>query len=285
MSLLYDRRLVLQAGRPGETGLAWEGLNVSFEVTKTNKRGANKAVIKVANLSAAAIGFLREPDTAVQLIAGYRESQGLIFAGDIIKVSGPEREGSDRTTTIEAGEAEFAIREAPGDASLAPGATYLDALGAVARNMGLGLANALAYPEALRMFSTGWAFFGLAAQALDELCFDLDLTWSVQLGSILLSREGDAAAGESGVLLTHETGLTSPVRRIDRSSKKRGRKQRPAKGVIEFECLLQADIQVGRALVVQADEEDGVFVPERVVYEGEFLGPRWHNKVTAKERT
>lgn len=268
MTVFFNRYLELRAGLPGQPGRSWkDGLQVTFEVRKTARRGSNKATIKIWNLSDDSVGALNQKGVVVDLIAGYRDNFSLLFSGDVAKRGvSTERQGPDRITTIEAGNSERALRETRSDLSLSPDSGTDDVLRAVADKMGVGVGNLADLPQ--KKYLTGFVHSGLARDVLDEVAQDLGVRWSIQNGQLQFLAPG-AVVGNTAVLLSPDSGLIGAPGLV--------------KDGLEARALLNPDIVPGKKIKVESESISAFFKVTEVTHRGDFRGSDWFTQVKGKK--
>jgi hypothetical protein len=89
----------------------------------------------------------------------------------------------------------------------------------------------------------GFQFSGALAPEFDRLMSTLGLTWSVQDGAIQILG-ADEVTQEKALQLGPSSGLLGSPKRID-------------KGLVSFQCMMIADIAVGRKVVLESDSIKG----------------------------
>jgi len=72
----------------GETIRSWEnisgqGIDATFKVTKTGDSTPNELELTIFNLNRDSREFLARRNVVIELVAGYKDSSGLIFRGNI----------------------------------------------------------------------------------------------------------------------------------------------------------------------------------------------------------
>lgn len=116
---LYDRRyeLILNDGEEeitiegGEIDKKWIGFDISGKVTKTADTVPNELELQITNLNPDHRAWLSRRNIAVTLKAGYRESYGQIFKGNIESVPGHEHQGTNWVSKIYAKDGGAALRD------------------------------------------------------------------------------------------------------------------------------------------------------------------------------
>lgn len=271
---LYDRRYEFRFGPAGGEGKSFiggpaGGLELSFEVTKSLKKSANKAKITVYNLSLASIGALEEKGTVVQLLAGYKDNMALLFTGQVAKkgvVS--KRDGNTVTTEIDAGDGELDLAKTRSDLSLAAGATSTEILRALISKMGIGEGNLDTLPT--KTFVGAYIHSGWARDAIAGVCRDIGVTWSIQDGVFQALAPSAAKAGEVAVLLNATTGLI-------------GAPTREKEG-IQATSLMQPRLKPGGLVRVESEWVTGDYKITEVTHKGDFRGGSWYSEIKGRPR-
>ena len=198
MATQFGRSLsVLAHGATSVVDLA--SLRIKFEISKSETQSPNTAEVTVYNLSRERSAKLGSEYASIAVNAGYTESNGLIYSGDIIKIQ-RGREGNTETyakltladgdkaynrtlisTTLRAGSGKTAQR----DTTL----KELHAKGAIKT-----IARLPAVPNDISR-SRGRVLFGPAREVLRNAAHNSGAAWSVQDGEILwLPAAGDCRA-------------------------------------------------------------------------------------------
>jgi len=274
MTRLYDRRYEFRFGPAGGEGKSFVGgpeggLEMSFEVTKSLKKSANKAKFTLYNLSKDSIGALEAKGTVVQLIAGYADNAALLFTGQVAKRGVVSRRDDHTVTTeVDAGDGELDLAKTRSDLSLAPGATSAEALDLLLGKMGIGKGNVADLEP--KTFSGGYVHAGWARDAITEICRDLGVAWSIQDGALQALAPSAAKKGEEAVLLSASTGLIgSPTR------EKEG---------IQAVSLLQPRLKPGGLVRIESEFVTGDYKVTEVKHTGSFRGGNWYTEIKGKPR-
>lgn len=274
MGRLFGRIYELRFGQPGQPGRAYignseGGLELSFEVTKTARRSANKCKLTIYNLADAAIGALEETGTVIQLLAGYESNAAVIFSGSVARRGVvTEQDGHTRTTTVDAGDGELELQRGRSDLSLAPGSTTTDALNALAGALGVGRGNIDDLPA--KELLGGYVHTGQARDALTEICRDIGRSWSIQNGELVILSPNEVRAGEVAVLLSQSSGLVGVPKRT--------------KEGVELTSLLQPRLIPGGLVQVESRALQGAYKIIEVQHAGGFRQGDWYSNIKAKER-
>ncbi|MBF2051963.1 MAG: hypothetical protein IGS03_00690 [Candidatus Sericytochromatia bacterium] len=95
---LFDRRYELEVN-DGKEARVWTDLNVGFKITKTNEATPNEMELTFYNLGPDSRAFIYRKNLNVILKAGYRDSMGLVFRGNIEFIN-HEKQGTDWISRI-----------------------------------------------------------------------------------------------------------------------------------------------------------------------------------------
>jgi hypothetical protein len=202
---LYGRKAVLRVDTR-----VFEGIDLEFEVDRSDGSDPNKAVIKAFNLSPSGRNHVEASGRVATLSAGYGDSVGVIFSGTITRPQN-ERSGADIVTTLECSDGERPLRLAGIDLSLLPGATdaqVLERCLAALEAQGVGRGLVAAFPP--RAYMGGFAYSGPVRTLLDDLCRRRGLQWGIENGVVEVNRTAVSAnlgSDVRAVLLSAETGL------------------------------------------------------------------------------
>lgn len=238
---------------------------ILFEITQGISRGMDLATITLVNMNPSTRGYLKQDNLKIILRAGYEQSMGLIFAGQVarrgVRTSTVyTKDDTDGVLVIEAGSGEIALQETRFDKSYQRGVTNLQILRDIAASLGVILRDESVIP--LQTYSTGWASSGKASAALDALANDIQSTWTLQ-NDTLLMMPPDIFSPQSAALISSETGLV-------------GRVVETVNGV-EFKTLLDPRLRPGRSCVVNAlGIKNGKYRLDKVKHSGDFRGDTWH---------
>lgn len=271
MTELFGRSWRVQVGSLDVSNLA-----ISFKAKRSLAMRAGTLELTIRNLSPEhrrEILSARRFHTFVEVIAGYRGGESLIFRGDLRKAV-PARDGTDWVVKVTAGDGEHAIRSARVSRSFAPGTTVEAVVRHIAEAMGVGVGNA---SSALRGASLGalgdtlpegTVLHGSAAAELTRLCTAAGKVWSIQDGNLQILPLGGALAREA-ILLSPGTGLVGTPEVVNRR-------------VITATALLQPGLVPGQQVVVQSDALLST-APWRITeaeYSGDTHGVDWYAKLT-----
>jgi len=242
---------------------------IVFEVEQDASGNANKAKIKVFNLSQESLTFLEQKNLVCFLRVGY-EGSGLsvLFFGDIDEKNGihVERNGPDVITTIEAGDAEKTLREANIQIGLAQGATNLQVINAAAAK--LKVSTAFKTKIKSIKFQNGFSYSGSVKNLLNDLGTQAGFEWSIQNGELLILGPTETDKQEA-VLVSARSGLIGfPTKTQDK---------------VIFTSLLNPKIRPGRAVRLESKiflQDAGANVKvSKTTFKGDSSEGPWEVKV------
>jgi hypothetical protein len=227
-------------------------LRVAFRVEMSRESVPNKARIVVWNLAPDSIATLQRPGAVVQLLVGY-DIPRLIFQGNPVKNGVRlERQGPDRTLTIEAQDGGAAYQSARVNLTFAPQTTSAQVFAALVAALGLPTGVVVVPPV---VFPSGLTIAGTARDALDTLARATASHWYVRDG-VLFYLPADAATPEAAVAFSAAAGtlIGSPT---------------PSDKGLEVKGLLDPAVRPGRPFVVESAQFRGLYIARDVVFEGD----------------
>lgn len=239
-------------------------LDISFFVEKTLTPEPNTAEIKIWNLNPSNRKTLQDQKhIPVLLKAGYQNSVGLLFKGDLTEVFS-QREGPDWVTTVRSGDGLVALRSAQIQQSFKAGTSAFDVLKSIAKTLGISTGDALNKLErlGLKNLDNSMAISGNSMQQLHQALKPLGLEASIQDNAlqILVSKQ---ALEQTAVLLSPETGLL-------------GFPQFSNHGVLRAQALLNHELFPGRKIKLETREiKEPLFAIQRVNFRGDTAGLDW----------
>lgn len=282
MTILYDRRCVLQVGKAPPSNyvqqvpdaLKVDGLRMTFKITLDDRPEPNSAEIAVYNLSKDSRAQLQGKGFRVILSAGYAQSVEQILSGDV-RLFDHQRVDTDWVTKIEVGDGERAFKYARMSESFGAGTSMRDVISRAIKAVGQDPGNALQVAQKIAGdFATGYVAHGRAALELTRLLEPAGYTWSVQGGRLQILGPDDYTA-EEGPLVSPDTGMigTPEVG----SPEKKGE---PA--VLKVRSLLLPRMRPGQRFEVRSSAKSGTFKASKVVHTGDTAGNDWYTEIEAK---
>lgn len=286
---LYDRRYSLKVFKLTDTAaLTITTLAINFKISKTGRNalmGSDKAQIELINPSTNTINTLREPDTFVELQAGYASGIKRVFIGKIeadgINVSD---NGIDRIVKVVASPAGNTFRETFVSLTIPSKTTLPDAvakLKAAASKVSTELVESIKtieYQEILDsvILEDGIAHTGSFKKALDKIAKMYDIDYYVDGETLYLKQINEALKSKDlqGLVLSPSTGLLDRpfLQSKDTASlsSTESNKQR-----VTFKTLINADLLCGVPVKIESSEIDGWFSIEDISFSGQLRGNDW----------
>ena len=263
-----------------------EGLKIAFAVEKDLTQNTNKTKLALWNLKEETRAKLEQPDTVIEIYAGYKDNGGAlkIFSGNVIQGNSKD-EGNDVKTELYLADGRVALRDCVLSLSYPPGTSAGDIIQHIANEMGVPLVYGknvvpTAYPE-------GYSFAGSAADALNEICEGQGLTWSIQNGVLQVILAGSVLANR-GIVFSASSGLIGTPSRIiranpyedldttERRSKRRSKKEEPDKRAgWEIDTLLFPTVNPGDAVKLESRTITGWFRVQTARHSGTSYGGEW----------
>ena len=246
MTVLFNRVVEFEVGKPGEEGFVFSELKIGFSITKTADSNANPGKVTVTNLAKTTRDRLKDEGLVYKLRAGYAGINEAplvkeISSGDILDIS-TQRSSTEMITTFKIGEGTKALAETTLDKSFEEGISFDSIVGEFTK--ALDVTKGVIEGITQEVFNSGYSATGKVKDRLDELTAKQGLEWSEQNGERhILPQNGKTA--EQAVLLTQETGLLKVFR-----EKKNQPGQKALVDLVRFSCLLNPDIKVGREIAI-----------------------------------
>ena len=278
---LYDRRLSLIVGADGQ-GLELGEFRVVFQTHHADYETPNHADIRVYNLAEQTTRRIQREFTKVVLQAGYQETLGLVFGGNIRQVRRGRENGTDTYVDILASDGDKAYNYAVVNHTLAAGATANNqvdvAQGAMAEHGATrGHVPDLGGPALPR----GKAMYGMARKFMRDAAASTDTTWSIQNGATQMVPVQGYLPGQA-VTLTSMTGLVGQPEQTNEGIKVRalldarfrvgGRVKLDNASILRF----KTDLKVGAFHDTPRLDEDGLYRILAVDFTGDTRGNDWY---------
>ena len=253
-----------------------DGLRVSASISRNSASMPNTATVAVYGLSDETREKIK-PNVGATIEAGYRDELGItqIFAGVIQSVS-TARVSSGVVTTLELSEGLIAWRDKKISRSWGAGATYGEIVRSIAADMGLSV---LDMPSAMgNRYPRSFAAWGRSRAAMDRICEEARVTWSIQYGAVQILPKG-RGTGKMMHVLTSENAQ-SPVFRKRSSADKYSASQglvtakeadeagepigRLTHAELSVTTLLMPDINIGDAVKIDMAYTAGPYSVEAI---------------------
>lgn len=255
----------------GTLGLG--ALDIRFRVKRSLRWYPSTAEITAINLTREHRQEVAHARYApVVLEAGYVSGRAVLFRGTVRRIV-TTREGGDWLTTITCGDGEHTVQTSRTRRSYARDTQVPTVIQDLARDLGVGIGNAVQMFTAARLGRVGTAFpsgtvlSGSAARELDLLARSCGLEWSIQDGNLQVLRRGEPL-NRTAVRLTPSSGLLdTPV----------AGQVWAINAVVHAKALLIPDLLPGRLVVLdQTQGATGTYRIQTVTYVGESAGVDWH---------
>lgn len=253
------------------------GLDLSFKVEKSLGKHPNTCEVDLFNLSRETVARMRIERAPVVVVAGYEEGAGQLFAGDARSIT-PVRQAPGWVLQVRCGDGEKAYQLGHVAESFPPGTSVKDVVGKVAKQIGVGLGNAVKQLSKgglkLDEFTNGLTAMGPGVHTLDNVARAAGFSWSIQDGELQLLTDGETS-GEA-VELTPDTGLVGSPEMIN--PEKKGEPSR-----MRAKSLLQPRLRPGGIVEVSSEGfARRQFRIEKVTHEGDKAGQAWYSTLEAK---
>lgn len=187
--MAFQRYVELSVTTKDGENIKIDELRIDFDIERGGRESANRAVVRVYNLTKETSAQITESDGRIMLRAGYKdETTGTIFTGDVLRGT-RSHEGNDYVTTIEAYDGRTAVMGgfvslsyAPDTDALTVAQAFLDAISLAYKGTDL-IPSGAKYPH-------GYCFIGMAADGLSELLARFGLLYTVQDETLYIFAQG-----------------------------------------------------------------------------------------------
>lgn len=239
MPNLSDRKCVVRVG-----DRRIEGLRIAFSVEKKAARESSKATLTINGLSKQTQALFDAADLPVIIEAGYLEQFGAVFVGKAYRTT-HNRTPPDVSTTLECADGGAEVRTAKGAWTYGKGAQTARIIRDVVAGLGLPLSSGSRITPNPATVPNGWAFAGLAANALDAITKATDLSWSIQDGQVQILDGAISGDGEEAVVLSQTTGMIGAPQEGEVDSVTKQRR-------FTVRCLIQPRIRPERLVKIES---------------------------------
>lgn len=275
-------------GRRGEEAKILRDVRIVFNVDKTEGKDPNTAQVEIYNLSEKTRNIIKkreEKDTLfIILNAGYIDGDGeeLVFTGNV-KTIVHQIDKPEIVTVITANDGDNALFNTKLSLSHGAGVSGDTILHQILKAIPIS-SNfpTLTVPD--KAYANGFAFAGLAKDALTKVTKFLDLNWSIQNNEIrLIPFDGDDKT--RAVSLSPETGLIGSPERLTASTRKAKGLSKKDKPGWKFTSLLSPKINPTGKIAVQSREivEQTTFTVFTVTHKGDTHGGEWNTVTEVRE--
>lgn len=274
---LFKRTAAIDVELQSGEVLRVRDLRVQFQIEKTKDSTANKAEIKITNLSQETRTRIREKDALVRVFAGYENDLGavLLFSGNSQHTVN-KWETPDIVTHIEAQDGQRQLRQTRSSFTYANRTSANTIINRLANEIGLPLRQDFNIEGAYQSYT----FNGRARDGMDAVCRRFGYTWSIQDGEILIiPKEGNT--GRVAVVLSAETGLVNTPERL---SDQEGEFDDALEKDLEWKLtsLLNPRLQPGALVQLTSKQANGLFQIEKVRHYGDTRGQDWYSEIEVK---
>jgi len=223
-------------------------MRIRFRVLQNTLQTPNNAEIIITNLSDATANLVREEGKKVTLSAGYEDSPGEIFTGEIIQKRKGRENPVDTYLTILATNADKAYNFAVVNKSLAAGHTFKDQVNVALEAMKpYGVTAGYIGDLGNKKMPRGRTMFGMARDFLRDIGFATNTAWSIQNNKLQVLENNKTLPGDAFVLNSQTGMIGLPVQTVN--------------GII-VRCLLNNKLRPGsRIQINQASIQQAAFNP------------------------
>ncbi len=279
MALQFNRVARLRVGASGSLEKEFVGLRTTFKFDKNLEANPNTGSIIVYNLSESSRAKFEAKNAICSLDVGYGDKLTQIFKGNILKAT-TRKQGVDIVTEIELGDGEKAYTEATIELSLPAGTTAEQALNKVTssfQTVAFGGVDAVKsfIVNSIKAYEKGITLSGNSKAVMDVLTKTLNMEWSIQDGQIQVL-EKNKPTMDLAFELSTETGLIGSPGKI-----KSDNGATNPDGGIEFQCLLQPNLNPGRVIKIKSFAINGEYRITKVSHEGDNFQGAWLSKCEA----
>lgn len=261
---LFDRVVELKVGNTDIMGL-----DIAFEIEKDLSPEPNPCHIEIYNLGPDnRAGLSKYGQVPVVLKAGYRDGVGVIFCGDMLRVT-HLKEGPAWKTVLASGDGAMAIQTKRIGKSYTKGTPVKTVVDDLAKQMGFTHGHSLEKLNALsKVLERSFVVSGNPMVEITRLLSRHQMTASIQNGSLQVLEKGGSIQKEA-ILLSAETGLISTP-------------EPGSKGEITIRTLLIAELVPGRQVFVESTVFNGLLSVQQVRFSGATFGQQWESEIIGK---
>lgn len=271
--LLFNRDWSVTIGIPGQKGNKYDTLRVAFEIEKTSLSSSNKAKIDVYNLNSLSRAQFQQTDPTnlntayqIELRAGYKGLSDVLYIGDIRQAT-YKRSGADIVTTFECGSSEKQLILAVFDKNYPPGTSAKMIINDLADQLHVDKSTITGVPD--QIFNSSFSANGRIKDTLDKITKALNLSWSIQDGSLhLLPANSYLGSTSNAIVLSSslQKGLTGLIGVPSQN-----------KGLTTFSALLNPKILPDTVVQIFSDTIPGnYFKINKAIFEGDSHGDKWN---------
>jgi len=258
---LFDRVVELTVGQTEIRGLA-----IAFEIEKDLEPEPNPCEITIFNLNpinrTTLSKYQRVP---VILKAGYLDSLGVIFQGDMIRCN-HIKEGASWKTTLSCGDGATAIQSKRTNKTYTKGTPVKTVFGDLSKQLGIPSGNADSQINQLNSkLERSLSVSSNPMAAISRLLWHENMSVSVQNGALQILKKGTALQKEAISLSAVNGLLDSP--------------EIGTKGEIMVRALLMPEFAPGRLVHIDSAMYRGLVVIHKARFSGASFGDTWETQM------
>lgn len=269
--MAYNRQISMTLGPEGGIGKKFFNLRMAFVINKSNKGTSNKCTCRIYNLMKQTATLSAKVGNTIIVDAGYQdEGTRSLFFG-VIKRSKTSKSSTDRITEIEAYDGIKNIQEKTVSLSFAPGTLVKTIVDILVSQFAVARGNPYIIPN--KQYANGYAFVGLAKDALTEVLDYIDRVWTIQNEQIYIIEEGEAV-NRTGLVLSKETGLIGNPELLEDADDDVEQPTEIAftKKRYRVKSLLFPQLTPGSDIILKSPEANGTFTIENAEFVGDNFG-------------
>lgn len=300
--MLFNRECSLVVG--SGKGRELKGLRFAFSIQKGATQSPNKCTVRVWNTAPETRAMIEVIGNVLVLKAGYVEDIGAktIFTGNVTRAL-TTREGPDWITELELEDGFLEFRDSKVSLAFNKGVTAQQVVDSISKQFGLPVRP---LPILTKQYPSGFAFVGRVRDAMDKVCENTGLEWSIQNREIQIIKKGGVFK-QKAYLLAPDTGLIgSPEQEsktmTDKAAAKEGitanqpgvrkttekDKEGKTQEVLQVlgykvKTLLQPLIEPGGYVQIKSKGINGEFFRiEELTHVGDTHGNEWHTDISLR---
>lgn len=263
---LFERVIELKVGETDITGL-----HIAFEIEKDETPEPNPCHVEIFNLGTDNRAILSKyKHVPVLLKAGYKNSVGIIFQGDMLRCT-HLKEGPNWKTILATGDGALAIQTKRTNKTFTKGTPIKTVVEDLAKQMGLPSNHALNQLEELsRTLSRSFVVSGNPMAEVARLLSCQGIKASVQNQTLQIRRAKEPLQKEAISLSTGSGLISSP--------------EMGAHGEMVVRSVLMPELSPGRKVHVDSASFKGFATIKTVRFLGANFGDAWETKIECQAR-
>lgn len=256
----FGRACHVIIGKDGK-GIEISGLRMRFDVSKSSGDNPNTAKIEIYNLSPNRQNQVIKEWEDIQLVAGYKGRERIIFSGQI-RTAIPKIVGTDRILTIESGDGDREVLRGFVNKTLEKGCTSNEIIGECQAAM---FDLPAAYTDELTTtYKRGRVLSGRASDILTMQTMQEDAQWSIQDGQLLLLQGGNVRPNAVWLIDSESGMLGSPE---------------PTTVGVKVRTLLNPAYLIGGVAKIESLIFSGGVRIETINHRGDTHGSEWFSEL------